>query len=272
MYTIFSDIDFVKTYKLELIEGRDFSREYSTDASDAYLINETAAKELGWNNKTLAKRIRFPFMNFGPIIGIVKDFHFEPLKEEIKPLVITVSKMENIYLSLKLNTENIQETISFIENKWKEFEPGRDFRYFFVDKNFNSYYTQEERTREILNYFSVLTIFITCLGLFGLASFTAERKTKEIGIRKVMGAYTSTIVLMLSKKFVKLVGISIVISSPFAYFAMKKWLENFAYRTDIGLTEFLISSFLALVIAMISTGYQAVKAASANPAESLRNE
>ncbi|MFC1724974.1 ABC transporter permease [candidate division KSB1 bacterium] len=274
-YVIFTDPDFLKTFKFNILYGRDFSKDFSMDVSNAYVVNETAAKQLGFGNQeTIGKRIMIgvSYIGFGPIVGVIKDFNFEPLKKDINPLVICPFKMENIYLSLKIDEQNTSGVISFLENKWKEFEPNFPFDYFFVDENFNSFYMNEERTQKILNYFSVFAVFISCLGLFGLASFTVERRTKEIGIRKVLGAKIPAILLMLLKKYIAIVVISTIIAAPGAFFAMKKWLENFAFKTNIGIFEFILSAAVVLLIVLSTVSYQAFKAASANPVKSLRNE
>ncbi|MFC2166162.1 ABC transporter permease, partial [Acidobacteriota bacterium] len=176
------------------------------------------------------------------------------------------------YISIRLNPGKVKETLSFLETKWREFDPTRTFDYEFLDVAFNGQYGSEERLNNIFTYFTIIAIFIACLGLFGLASFTAEQRTKEIGIRKVLGASESGIVILLSKEFTKWVGVAMILAWPIAYFVMNRWLQDFAYRTNISAWSFLFSAVMVLAIALITVGFQAVKAARANPVESLRYE
>lgn len=205
---------------------------------------------------------------------MLKDFHFKPLHQKIEPLVARLIRppwMPN-YLSLKINPENIPETLLFLEEKFKEFSPDYPFEYSFLDERINNAYKSEQKLGKIFNYFALIALFIACLGLFGLASFTSEQRTKEIGIRKVVGASVSKIFVLLSKEFIKRILIANIIAWPIAYFAMNKWLQNFAYRINIGIGIFLISGLIALVIAMLTISCQSIKAATANPVDALRYE
>ncbi len=267
------DYNFVDFYGMEVIKGRNFSREFSSDLDQALLINETAVKELGWG-EPIGKRLFSNHGNEYTIIGVLKDFHFKPLHQKIEPLVVRLIRppwMPN-YLSLKINPENIPETLLFLEDKFKEFSPDYPFEYSFFDERINNAYKSEQKLGKIFNYFALISLFIACLGLFGLASFTSEQRTKEIGIRKVVGASVSKIFVLLSKEFIKRILIANIIAWPIAYFAMNKWLQNFAYRINIGIGIFLTSGLIALVIAMLTISYQSIKAATANPVDSLRYE
>ncbi len=274
VYLLEADHDFIDFFEIELVEGRNFSREFPTD-SQTYILNEAARKIFGWE-KALGKRFGFRRWTgteeTGPVIGVVKDFHFLSLHQEIQPLVIRLTEDLAPYLSLKISTENIPRTIGFLNEKWKKFAPNTPFEYFFLDDDFEKMYRSEMRQGKIFMAFTVLAVFIACLGLFGLASFTSEQRTKEIGVRKVLGASVSSIVVLLSKEFSKWVMIASLIAWPVAYYTVSQWLQSFAYRISIGIWIFLLSTLLALFLAMITVSFKAVKAAIANPVEALRYE
>lgn len=269
--TIFVDYDFLNLMQIKLLDGRNFSRNISTDDSLAYIINETAAKWLGWENP-LGKRMESGLGGKGKVIGVVKDFHVTSLHNKIEPLAIMLTRKSQGYLMARVNAENLPATISFIEQKWKAFDPKHPMEYFFLDENFNKQYRAEEKMLTAFGYFAALTILIACLGLYGLASFTAEQRTKEIGIRKVLGSSVSEIMLLLSKDFAWLVLISIILATPLAWYGMHHWLQNFAYRTEIHWWIFALAGFAALVIAMLTVSFQAGKAARLNPIKALRAE
>ncbi|MCP4728158.1 MAG: FtsX-like permease family protein [bacterium] len=269
------DHDFMKTYGIEILYGRDFSTEFSTDTLNAFLVNETAAVKLEWGSEAVGKGINFagsPNAQ-GKIIGIFKDYHHRSLKQVMEPMLINIQPRAFGILSLKINTDYTAETVGFVRDKWAEFEPGREFDYYFLDENFDSQYRGEERLSEIFTYFAGLAILIACLGLFGLASFTAEQRTKEIGIKKVLGATVNSLVLNLSNEFIKWVLIANVFAWPATYYLMSTyWLSNFAFRLDISILTFIIAGSSSLIIALLTVSYQAVKAASANPVNSLKHE
>ncbi|NIM90674.1 MAG: FtsX-like permease family protein [Candidatus Aminicenantes bacterium] len=270
---IFSDYDFLKTYEIDLVKGRDFSREFGVDREGAYLINETAAAKLGWGEETVGKKIGYSRELMRPIVGIVKDFHYKSLKQVIGPLAIYLTPRYDAYLSLKMNTDDVSATLSYIEKTWNAFEKERSFEYFFVDENFDSLYHSEEQLSQVITYFALVAIFVACLGLFGLASYTAEQSTKEIGIRKVLGASVGSIVLQLSRNFLKWVLVANVIAWPVTYIVMKNyWLSNFPFRIQFSLLMFIVAGMIALAIALLTVSYQSIKAAVANPADSLRYE
>jgi putative ABC transport system permease protein len=270
MRAVFVDYDYFKTFRMEIVEGRSYSKEFSTDASDAIMVNEAAVKAMGMESP-VGKRLSIGDNNF-KIIGVVKNYHFRSVRQEIDPLILIYNPRPSGVLFARLKSENISQTIGDIENTWKKFAPGYPFRYRFLDEAIDNLYRAEQRVGTIFKYFSFLAVFISCLGLFGLASFMAERRTKEIGIRKVLGASVSGMVVLLSKEFTKWVLVSNLIAWPVAYYAMSRWLESYAYKTNIQLWTFIIASVLALIIAVFTVSYQAIKASLANPVESLRYE
>ena len=269
-----TDYDFAKTLGLKLLEGRYFSRESTTDTT-AIILNEEAVKFMELKNP-LGKRLMMPTPNsMGrafTIIGVLKDFNYESLHQRIRPLAIVLNAGQTTYLPIRLRPADISGTISFIKDEWEKFVPGKPFEYFFLDEDFNKLYQSEMKTGQIFTSFSVLAILIACLGLLGLTIFTVERRIKEIGIRKVLGASISTIVFLISKEFLKWVLIANLIAWPIAYYFMNKWLENFAYRTEMTVWVFILSAFIALLIALLTVSSQTIKAATANPVKSLRYE
>lgn len=270
------DYDFLDTLKLELARGRFFSRDFLSD-SHAAVLNEKAVELLGWDDP-IGKRINNWARERGnfTVIGVIKDYHYESLHQEIRPQVLFLAggyyKRGESYITVRLNTENIPGTIKDIESTWKKFAPNKPFEYSFLDEDYDRLYLNEKQTRKLFSIFSFLAIFIASLGLFGLASFIADRKTKEIGIRKILGASVPRIISILNKSFVKWVLISNLIAWPIAWFIMNKWLQNFAYRIDLSWWMFVAAALLSLLIALITVSFQTVKAAVRNPADSLRYE
>jgi putative ABC transport system permease protein len=270
---VFSDYDFLKTYEIDLVQGRDFSRDFGTDGEGAFLINETALSKLGWGEEALGKKIGYSREVMRPIVGIVKDFHYRSLKQVIGPLAIFLRPRQDTYLSIKMNTNDISRTLSHIEKTWNTFEKERRFEYFFVDENFDALYHSEERLSQIITFFAIIAIFVACLGLFGLASYTAEQKTKEIGIRKVLGASVGSIVFQLSRNFIKWVLVANVVAWPLTYFVLNSyWLSHFPFRIPLSLLTFAAAGLMALSIAMMTVSFQSIKAALANPVDSIRYE
>lgn len=270
------DYDFLKTLKLEMAQGRFFLREFSTD-SHAAILNEKAVKLLGWENP-IGKKINNWSRNRGnfTVVGVIKDYHYESLHQEIRPQALFLSGgyYQNIesYISVRLNTENISETVKYVGSTWNDFAPGKPFEYSFLDEDYDNLYVNEKQTRKLFTIFSLFAIFIACLGLFGLASFSADQRTKEIGIRKVLGASVPRIVNILNKNFIKWVLIANLIAWPAAWFIMNSWLQNFAYRIKLSWWMFILAAVLALLIALITVSFQTVKAALKNPIDSLRYE
>jgi len=266
----FVDFDYFETFQIELAAGRTFSRDFPSDSNEAYIVNEEAVRRM---------RIESPVgQNFafwdrpGKIVGVVKDFHFQPLHNKIEPIVFTMNPEWLSRIHLRIRPDNVAATMAAVEEIWKDLCPHYPFDYHFVDEDYDNLYRAERRMSVILGYFTFLAILIACLGLFGLASFMGEQRTREIGIRKALGATVSGIVIMFSREFTKWVLISSVIAWPVAYFVMRKWLENFAYRTELGWYSFALATVMAVVIAWITVAYQSIRAASANPVDSLRSE
>ena len=271
MHWDYVSYDYFSTFGMEFIDGRAFSREYSTDQTDAYIVNEEAVKMMGMESP-IGKRLSV-FRNDGQIIGVVKNFHFQPLYQEIKPFVFVLRPDSGSLAFARIQPENISGTLDHITNAMKKFAPNSPPEFLFFNDVLTSYiYTTERQARKIAGYFTLLALLISSLGLFGLAAFMAERRTKEIGIRKVVGASVRDVVLMLSRDFTKWVLVSNVIAWPVAFFVMKKLLERYAYRTHIGWEIFVLSGLAALLIALLTVSYQAFKSARANPADSLRYE
>ncbi len=272
------DHDFIPTYGMEIMAGRNFSTEFPTDSTQAFILNETAVKQLGWRSPQDAIGKPFGYGNRdGRIIGVVKDFHYESLHVPIAPVVMYIVPPSFNSISVRIRPEQTQDmasTLSFLEKVWQEYRPNFPFTYSFLDDRYEQLYQSEHKLGQMFSAFSALAVFIGCLGLFGLASYTAEQRTKEIGIRKVLGASVSSVVLLLTKDFTKLVGVSTPLSWFIAYYAMNTWLEGFAYRIDLPsqFLTFLVAATLALIIAVVTVSVQAVKAALANPVNSLRYE
>jgi putative ABC transport system permease protein len=267
------DPDFIETFGIELIAGRNFSPQFSTDKEYSILINEMAVKEIGWDD-ALGKQITELVEIEVPktVIGVVKDFHTDSLHNPLEPICIDQNPGNFNYIAVRFGPGGVSEPMAILEKKWKELDSTGTFDYAFLEDSLVGQYRAEERLSVIFTYFSILAIFIACLGLFGLASFTAEQKTKEIGIRRILGAPVSGIVLLLSKEFTKWVVAANLLAWPIAYFLMQKWLQNFAFRISIGIGTFLLAAALALMIALTIVCYQSLKAALANPIESLRYE
>lgn len=272
------DSGFIPTLGIKILAGRNFSEELTSDQTESVLINETAASKFGWNNPIGKQFILSPDQSdqgeetFINVVGVVKDYHFRSLREQIEPLIIFNDPSLYTTLSIRITPSNIQNTIEAIQKKWKGLLPNKAFDYFFLDESFDSQYRAEERMGNITIRFSLLAVFIGCLGLFGMASYTTEQRTKEIGIRKILGASMGKIVRMLSKEYILLVALGNLIAWPAAYFLMKSWLNNFAYRTSLTLWIFLAAALLSLVVAVLTVSYQSIKAALSNPADSLKYE
>jgi putative ABC transport system permease protein len=268
------DHDFFATLGIEMVEGRSFGKAMATDVESAFILNETAAHLFDWDT-AVGKEITWfddDDTRKGMIIGVANDFHFQSLHKSIEPLIFHVLPSGFNYMLVKLGPQDVAGTLADIERRWMAFDPNHTFEFSFLDDDFEALYHAEERVQTIFKSFTFLAIFIACLGLFGLASFTMQQRTKEIGIRKVLGASVAGIVKMLSKDFVKLVLVANFIAWPVAYFVMTEWLRNFAYRINIGPWAFVLAAVLALIIALLTVSYHALKAALANPVDSLRYE
>lgn len=270
----FADFEFVKTLGLKIIAGRNFSAQFPTDSTDAAMINRTAANQLGFTpEQAIGKWIKNTIRDTARrrIVGVVEDFNFLSLKEKMDPLVIAPNPDRRVAL-IKLKAGNIQSSLATIKDIYSKVAPVYPFEYSFLDQKFEKLYKADLRQEKILSIFSGLAIFIACLGLFGLASFTTTQRTKEIGVRKVLGSSVRNIVMLLSKDLLKPVLVSMVIALPLGYYAMHKWLENFAYRTGLHWWIFVLAAMITIVIALVTVCFQSVRAAIANPVKSLRSE
>ncbi|SEL53069.1 ABC transporter permease [Parapedobacter koreensis] len=273
MEVIPSDVDYVKTLGIRMVAGRDFSKDFVTDASGGVLINETACRLIGWEpQEAIGKGINTSGMENGKIIGVMADYHQHGLQQPLNPILIFSEPYAYNYIALATQGHNLKATLENAERFWKSRFPGYPFEYFMLDDDFDRQYKTESNLARIIGLFAILTIAVACLGLIGLTTYTVVQKRKEIGIRKVLGASVSGIVTLLSKDFVKLILIAIVIASPIAWWAMNKWLENFAYRIDIQWWMFALAGVVAMVVALLTVSWQAIRAAVANPVESLRDE
>ncbi|HWK07919.1 MAG TPA: ABC transporter permease [Puia sp.] len=267
------DFDYLKQFQIRIVAGRAFSREFPTDTTQAMILNETAVRQLGYLSPEQAIGKRFAqFNNTGTIVGVVKDFHFRSLQEVIKPLSIRMRPQDCDLLSVNLDGHHLPATIDAIERKWKRMLPDKPFSYFFLDEFFDRQYRSEDRFGKLFLYFAGLAIFISCLGLMGLASYSTLQRTKEIGVRKVIGASAGGIVLLLSKDFLKLVGWAFLIAAPLSWFFINGWLRGFAYRIPVYWWIFAVAGLTAFLIALLTVSFQAIRAALANPIKSLRSE
>ncbi len=269
------DTDYIQTLQMKLVAGRDFDNKIPTDSS-AVIINEatlailnvTAEEALGMR---ISEDIELENPSYYTVVGVVENFHFESLRENIGALGLFMGTA-NENMAVRITAGDYSNTIALMEQKWNELAPGQPFNYRFMDEAFNTTYESERKLGQIFFIFTLLSIFIACLGLFGLAAFNAEKRTKEIGVRKVLGATVSQITYRLTVDFLKLVGVAILISLPLGWFAMNKWLEDFSYRIEIGFGIFVMAAFLAIIVAVVTVSYQSIKAAIVNPVKSLRSE
>jgi putative ABC transport system permease protein len=269
--------EYIETLGFQLLNGRSFSKDFTADSS-GIILNETAVKQLGYKvRNAVGKKILFDMGKFKgslQIVGVVKDFNFESLHNPIQSYGFTTSTFANRYgyFIASLNADNYAAVLKKIERAWVKLNPAVPFEYSFLDQDFQRNYEKEQRTSSIVSYFTIIAILIACLGLFGLSAFFAEQRKKEIGIRKVLGATVRQVTLLLSKDFIHLVSVAVLIASPLAWWAMNKWLQAFAYRIDISWWMFVLAGFIAVVIALVTVSFQAIKAAMANPVKSLRTE
>jgi len=269
----FVDFDFIKQYGFKLIAGRPFSKEFGTDSTQAMIINEAAAKMLGYSTAQEAIGRNFDqWGRHGKVIGVLKDFHYESLQQTIKPFTMRVEPYGFGTISIKMSSAKMPETVKAISDKWTQIITNRPFEYNFLDQQFDQKYRAEDKFGNLFFNFAILAIFISCLGLLGLASYSTIQRTREIGVRKVLGASVSNIVNLLSREFIKLVLIAFVIAAPIGLLGMNKWLQDFAYHIHISWWVFVVAGSSALVIAFFTISFQAIKAAVANPVTSLRSE
>ncbi len=278
-----TDIDFVRTTGVRIIAGSDYSvadwkqldsgNNYS-DRNTTYLLNESAVKALGWTPDQVIGKTLYLNFNKGIVKAVVQDFHFAPLHEPIKPLVIFLdSGYSHIYQCYaKISGQNIPATLRALDDVWRSYVPHRPFQFHFLDENYNMLYHNEQQTAKIFSAFSTLAIFLACLGLFALAGYITVQRSKEIGIRKVLGAEVMQIVMLISKDFVKLVAIASLIAFPVAWLSINNWLQSFAYRISINWWVFLAAGLATTIIALLTISFQAIRAANMNPIKSLKRE
>ena len=270
------DYDYLTTFQIPLAAGRDFSKDYPTDSTEGFVINETAAKTIGWKSAqdAIGKQMIYGDRK-GRVIGVAKDFNFESLHNPITPVLFMIPARDpSPYRKFvaRIEPNDIPATIQLLKNTWKQFAPKMQFEYEFLDENFNKLYASERQLALLFEWFAGIAVFIACLGLLGLSSFATEQRKKEIGIRKALGASIGGIVSLLSGDFLKLVLLANIIACPVAYYAMNRWLQGFAFHTGISWWVFAITGLLVLLIALITVSFLAVKAAKANPVRSLRTE
>ena len=267
----FVDYDYFETFDIPLVEGRSFSKEYATDMETAFIVNEEAVRRMGLAKPVVGKRFGFWDID-GQIIGVMKDAHFQSLHHKIEPLVFKMFRPWLRRLYVKFRADNISGTLRSLEKTWNQMNLGYPFEYRFLDEDFEDLYRSEARLGSIFRSFAALAVFIACLGLFGLASFVAEQRTKEIGIRKVLGSSTLSIIALLNREFFRWVLIANLIAWPVAYFVMLQWIQKFAYRAKITLGIFVLSACIGLAVALVTVSVQTLKAARANPVDSLKHE
>jgi putative ABC transport system permease protein len=271
------DPDFIPTMQISLLEGRNFSNDISSDSNDV-IVNEAFIKKQGWASG-MGKRISkgndsISKSHLANIIGVVKDFHIFSLQHKIEPMILEMPRKardrDNIYV--RLQDQNLPQALAFVEHTFRQFDASSPFEYHFPDQNFAAQYKPEEKQGQVLLAFTILTIIIACLGLFGLITFTVEKRVKEIGIRKVLGAGVGSMVTLLITGLLKVVLVSLLIAVPLSWLVMNKWLDDFAYRIHLEWWMFLVSGIISIIIALITLSFQAIKAAIANPVTSLRSE
>ena len=271
------DEEYLNTLDINILSGRNFELSRQTDQGQAFLVNEQMVKYQGWDDP-IGKRIQWGLApndsatNDGKVIGVIEDFHFMSLHNTLEPMVIIFNQGFPSRLLVKLDKNNLAEGIDFVKEKWSAFDPNHPLSYSFLDERFASQYRSEEKRMAIFGYFTLVTIFIACMGLFGLSAFIAQQRTKEIGIRKIMGADLPQIIYLLSKDFAMLIAIAFVIASAIAGFGMYNWLQEFAYHEPLSISYFFISGIAALLIAFLTISYHTLQAGRSNPVKALRYE
>jgi putative ABC transport system permease protein len=274
------DLDFTQTMKMQLIAGRDFQRSdfalMDTSNNNAnfrvpYIINESLAKKIGWTpaqaiGKTLDKGVQ------GPIVGVIKDFNFSSLREPIGPLLLFLGRDYSRAFMVRIDAKDTKSTLGRLEMMWKQRIPDRPFTYHFLDEDYHKLYVGEQRSSSLFTVAATIAIFLACLGLFGLAAFTTVQRTKEIGIRRVLGANIGNITMLIARSFLIMIGVAIFIAIPLAWYAGNKWLQDFAYRVPVNGWVFFAGSVATILIAMATVGFHSVRSALMNPVKSLRNE
>ena len=278
MQMLFTDEHFIKTMNMKVVAGRDFDRNMPTDKSEGFILNQEAIKELGWADAGAAIGKTFQWvqpnavLKRGKVVGVVQNFNITPLRSKVQPLVMHYFAQRFQYLYMRFDQKNAESVIPIVEKKFKDFFSKQSLEYSFLDETLNSLYTGEKKISTIFNYFSFLAILIACLGVLGLSVYSIQQRIKEIGIRKVLGASVAGISTELLKEFIKPIFLAALIATPFSWYFMSKWLEDFAYRIDISLMTFILTTVMVLSLAILTMSFQTVKAALANPVKNLRNE
>ncbi|MEM8895827.1 MAG: FtsX-like permease family protein, partial [Bacteroidota bacterium] len=273
--TIFVDQHYLNTLEVPVVEGRTFLENIGRDTVDAVIVNESMVKHMGWDDPIGKKFSVILDQELNrrdvKVVGVIRDFHVRSLRESIEPLVVHLN-IENGFMVVRIKPSEIKSTLAFIKDQWASIVPDRPLEYNFIQQDFEAQYIEDERKGQLFATFSGLSIFIACMGLFGLASFNSAAKRKEIGIRKVIGASLGDIIYLVSFDFIKLVGLSMIIAFPIAYYFMSNWLQEFSYSVEISVLTFVLSAAITTVITLITVGYHSISAAFSNPAFSLKDE
>jgi len=275
------DFDYIDLMKLKLMQGRAFSEEIKTDSTTAFIVNQSASQKFNWGVRAIGKKLQFGVsigehkdIRKGKVIGVISDFHYQTLSMAIKPLSLFVSESPEhrrmIHIKIKQNKQN--ETLEYIQKTWNTFSPNHSFNHFFLDDKINTRFKTEERLTLMFIIFSIVSILIASMGLFGLSSFMSEQRTKELGVRKVLGASTGNIIYLLTREFLKLIIIANLIAIPIAYWALNIWLQDFPYRIYIHAWIFVLTLFISLIIGLLTVSWQSYKAAEADPAMAIKYE
>jgi len=269
------DHDYIQTLNITVAAGRNFSLKFPADEKESILINEYAVKEIGWDNP-LGKTIKAPGSPKGKtVVGVIKDWHFQAPHKQIRSQIANYGQTGFSgyrFVFVKIAPGNVPDTLAFLKTKWREFDPNRTLDYHFLDSSYDMQYRDQEKLSQIFTYFTAFALFIACLGLLGMSAFAAEQRTKEIGIRKVMGASLPNIVMLLSKELIIITVIANVIAWPLSYFLMNRWLQEFPFRTVIGIKTFLLAAALIFLVGLATMSFQSIKAGLADPVSALRFE
>ncbi|WP_439558125.1 FtsX-like permease family protein [Dyadobacter sp.] len=272
LHELLVDVDYIPLFKLKMLAGRKFSKDFATDSAKAMVINVAAAKLFGYRDPKMAIGTKFKQSGSeGKIIGVIEDFHFQSLQESVQPLTMRIEPEYSNLISIKIASADVPGTVRRIENKWNAFMPNRPFNYFFMDEFFDRQYRSQKQFKALFMNFAFLTIFISCLGLVGLSAYATIQRKKEVGVRKVLGGTTASIVFLFYKDFLGLIGIAFIIAAPVAYYFSGKWLDGFAYRTSISPWSFILTAVLTVLVAVATTSFQSIKAALEDPVKVLRS-